>query len=109
MKNLFIIGIISLFFVGLGSCANKWKVKGPSDCQKMCANWGLEFTAMVGIGDQDITGSEGATACVCQKRRGSQTTTSAYSGTANISAAIVALQQTQNNQNQNNNKKQNSY
>ncbi|MCP4895412.1 MAG: hypothetical protein GY906_00425 [bacterium] len=36
-------------------------------CRQICESWGLEFTAIVSIGGQDPTITDGgATACVCQ-------------------------------------------
>jgi len=57
---------------GLGTTAcphSDWKIEGGADaCKQMCIKWGLEFTAMVGVGDQEKSYGEGATACVCQPR-----------------------------------------
>ena len=53
-------------------CASNWKIHGgPSECEEMCEEWGLEFTAMGGVGDQGKFG-QGATAC---KGRWGQTST----------------------------------
>ena len=42
--------------------AGKWKIHGgAAACEAMCEKWGLEFTAMLGVGNQDRTG-ESATA-----------------------------------------------
>lgn len=75
-------------------CASDWKVQGgPAACEKMCEKWGLEFTAMVGVGNQDRTG-EGATACVCQpkdKRRASLE--GAASSSTSLAAPIVAAEE----------------
>ena len=55
--------------VALIGCAtpSPWKIGGgPASCRQICESWGLEFTAMVAVGDQEPLVNEGATACVCQ-------------------------------------------
>jgi len=63
----------SLFalFVVVAVCAcaepNQWVLKNPpKDCAEMCAVWGMEVGAIVGVGRQDREESQGATACVCR-------------------------------------------
>ncbi|MEI8348034.1 MAG: hypothetical protein WCG27_11245 [Pseudomonadota bacterium] len=78
----------SLGILLLSGCASNWKVHGgPDSCKKMCQEWDLEFTAMVGVGNQDKTG-EGATACVCQPK--SLIKTSAIPGGASSATSIAA-------------------
>jgi hypothetical protein len=35
---------------------------------QMCQRWNLDFSGMVGVGDQGAYTAEGATACVCTTR-----------------------------------------
>jgi hypothetical protein len=66
MKTIMTILIILGLASSMGCAGSQWKIHGgPNDCIKMCKQWGLEFTAMVGVGSQDKYG-EGTTACVCQ-------------------------------------------
>ncbi len=67
----------------------------------MCANWGMDLTGMVGVGNQDSTG-DGATACVCQKRGAPAATQDPGSSGVSTSTAavVVALQEAQRQQQQ---------
>lgn len=57
---------ICLFVLLASSCATKWVIpEGPVACKKMCESWDMEFSAIVGIGDQNPMVQQGATACVC--------------------------------------------
>jgi len=89
----------------VSGCASNWKIHGgPAECVSMCRNWNLEFAGMVGVGNQDRTGS-GATACVCQVprstaslNRGEASTTASLAGpitAAQAAAAAHAAQQQQ--------------
>ena len=81
-----LITIVLMMVALLGGCASDWKIHGgPADCVKMCTNWGLEFTAMVGVGNQDRTGN-GATACVCKPKHNKQ-----ISSTETIGSSITSL------------------
>src|SRR5262245_2504957 len=63
MRILLLVAV----FAGLIGCPgpSHWKVHGgPAQCVEMCTHWGLQFAAMVGVGDQAPT-TNGATACVC--------------------------------------------
>lgn len=87
---LLVPGLILL----LSACASDWKIQGgPQSCIQMCKNWGLEFSAMVGVGDQSKYGG-GATACVCQpKRDGQNVSLNGVSGSsAGMSAPINAIE-----------------
>jgi len=86
--------VLVIFCVGCAP-ASKWKIHGgPSECEQMCANWGLEFTAMVGVGSQEKTG-QGATACVCQPKREQRHTSleGAASSSTSLAAPITAAEQ----------------
>jgi hypothetical protein len=81
-----LVSASSLFL--FAGCASQWKIQGgPKECLAMCKNWGLQFTAMVGVGNQDTTG-EGATACVCQVP--ARSTASAEQGGAAASTGLAA-------------------
>jgi hypothetical protein len=91
MKHFILSSLVVLLFSG---CASQWKIQGgPDVCKNMCQNWGLDFTAMVGVGNQDATGP-GATACVCQPK--SLIKTSSISGgssaATSMAGPIVAAQ-----------------
>ena len=59
--------LIAAFALCAMACKSNWKIHGgPPECQAMCKHWGLEFAAMVGVGNQSERG-DGATACVCVK------------------------------------------
>lgn len=85
----------------LCGCASQWKVQGgPKECTKMCADWGMQLTGMVGVGKQGRSGG-GASACVCELPSGSAGASTGASGTsASTSAAIVAMQVQQQQQQQ---------
>ncbi|MFV2058625.1 MAG: hypothetical protein ACC707_19345 [Thiohalomonadales bacterium] len=86
-----IIATLSLVFIT--GCASDWKIHGgPADCIKMCEKWDLEFTAMVGVGNQDRTGN-GATACVCQPKQNKQNAVPDGAGsTTSLAAPITAAE-----------------
>lgn len=88
--NLVTLAMVILLFAG---CTSNWKVQGgPKSCQKMCEDWGLDFTAMVGVGSQGRTG-DGATACVCQPRPNKVSAVSgAASSASSLAGPIVAAQ-----------------
>jgi hypothetical protein len=66
-------GAVVLFATGCGAMKSNWKIQGGADaCKLMCMKWGLHFTAMVGVGDQEDAAGAGATACVCQPRTSAQ-------------------------------------
>lgn len=57
---------ICLFVLVTSGCATKWVIpEGPVACKKMCEGWDMDFSAIVGIGDQNPMIQQGATACVC--------------------------------------------
>jgi hypothetical protein len=62
MKSLlYIVALAGL----LGCQESAWKIQGgPPQCEQMCTHWGLQFAAMVAVGDQ-APRTDGATACVC--------------------------------------------
>ena len=80
-----------------GCPKSDWKIHGgPNSCAAMCKAWGLEFTAMVGIGDQEDARGAGATACVCQPRHLVRTAAAEHGGasaSASMSAPITAAAQ----------------
>jgi len=83
-------------------CASQWKIHGgPQECVQMCANWDMELTGMVGVGNQDSTGA-GATACVCQKRgvRPAAENPGGVGVSTSTAAVVVALQEAQRQQQQ---------
>jgi hypothetical protein len=89
-----------LGLVGLG-CASPWKVSGPEECVAMCRGWGMELSGMVGVGDQSSTGG-GATACVCQyPGKGGAVRTGSAGISAGQAAAIVAIQEAEDQQRRN--------
>jgi hypothetical protein len=92
MTRGFWIAMLATMAMG---CPSKWKIHGgPPECEKMCKHWGLEFAAMVGVGDQSETG-EGATACVCVKEApppppsASPATSGAAASATSLAAPIV--------------------
>ena len=89
MQARFGFVVLALSMVG---CASQWKIQGgPQECVQMCRNWNMELAGMVGVGNQDATGS-GATACVCEVKRATGAEASAElaaSGTAASSAAVI--------------------
>ncbi len=69
MKISLRVGVVACCAVLCGCTSmSPWKlVGGPESCRQICESWGLEFTAIVAVGDQDLTITDGgATACVCQ-------------------------------------------
>jgi hypothetical protein len=95
------IGLIAASVFVAWGCQSQWKVHGGADaCRQMCENWGLEFTAMVGVGDQESSSGPGATACVCEPRgkakapaEDSKVSESSAAGVAGAQAAIIVAQQ----------------
>jgi hypothetical protein len=99
MKVLRLI-LVAVLVLAVWGCQSQWKVHGGADaCQQMCENWGLEFTAMVGVGDQESSTGPGATACVCQPGEGkraakdSEVSSSSAAAVAGAQAAIIIAQQ----------------
>ena len=90
MKKLLPI-LLAIFCAGCVS--SPWKIHGgPAECSAMCKNWNLEFTGMVGVGNQDRSG-EGATACICQVPRGNASLSSGdAAASASLAAPITAAQ-----------------
>jgi hypothetical protein len=89
----------------LAGCASQWKIQGgPKECLQMCQSWDMDLTGMVGVGNQDATSGEGATACVCQVRKTAPAAASNDIGApgtaAGMAAAIVAIQEAQRRQQQ---------
>ena len=89
----------------LAGCASQWKIQGgPRECAQMCQSWDMELTGMVGVGSQDPTGP-GATACVCELRKSpaaaSKSPVAEAGTTAGTAAAIVAIQEAEQQQHQN--------
>ena len=81
--------LVGFAMLSLGACASEWKIHGgPKDCVRMCANWNMELTAMVGVGSQESSGP-GATACVCQPR-GGETAASTEKRAGGASSAALA-------------------
>lgn len=94
MKKVFILALVIL--VTGCTAASKWKIQGgPQECKAMCDGWDLEFSGMVGVGNQDRSG-EGATACVCTVKNesasisGSSASSTALSGPIAQAAAAQA-------------------
>lgn len=108
MKVFRLVLIAASVFVAWG-CQSQWKVHGGADaCRQMCENWGLEFAAMVGVGDQESSTGPGATACVCEpkgagKAPSQATESGSAASVAGAQAAIIIAEQEaaqrQNNQN----------
>lgn len=103
--------VIVAGFLATGCPSSDWKIQGGADaCRAMCKKWGLQFTAMVGVGDQEKSYGQGATACVCQPRElvrkpsgkeGAASASASLAGPiteAAAAAAAAAQQQTLRNQ-----------
>jgi len=91
---------VALSVLLLGGCPSQWKVHGgPAECMSMCQEWDMELAGMVGVGDQGRTGG-GASACVCTVPTATASTGGHGSAgtTASLSAAVVALEASQNEQ-----------
>ena len=88
------IFLVVLMVLCAGCFASGWKIHGgPSECEEMCEKWGLEFTAMVAVGNQDEF-AEGATACVCQPKqeRRNAALDGAYGSSTSMAGPITAAQ-----------------
>jgi len=102
MKNMKTVVAWSLFAWCLSGCASQWKIQGgPQECTQMCANWDMELTGMVGVGNQDASGP-GATACVCQKRGAAPPAANpgAMGVSTSTAAVVVAMQEAERQQQQ---------
>ncbi len=97
------IVVAVLGLLATGCPTSDWKIQGGADtCKVMCKKWGLEFTAMVGVGDQEKAYGQGATACVCQPRElvrmpsekeGSSSASASLAGPISEAAAAAAAAQ----------------
>ena len=99
MTTIIRISALTVCFA-LAGCASQWKVHGgPAECMTMCQEWDMELAGMVGVGDQGRTGG-GASACVCTVPTATASTGGHGSAgtTASLSAAVVALEASQNEQ-----------
>ena len=82
-----VIALVGLILALLSGCATSFRgspyiAGGPVGCQRRCAAWGLEFAAMVAVGEY-------SEACICQPR---DRRTASEQVTRTAGQAVAALQ-----------------